>query len=84
MASRSVGGTIIKIVVASLLVGLLLSFFDTKPQELLGLLGDTAKSIFEWLAGMLEGSIEYILLGAAVVIPIWLILKAWDMLKGRN
>lgn len=84
MANKSVGGTIIKIAVASLLVGLLLSFFNTKPQELLGMLGETAKSIFKWLASMLEGSIEYILLGAAVVIPIYLVVLAWRMLRGKN
>jgi hypothetical protein len=69
-----VGATILKLLVASLLVGLVLSAFSISPRALLAKLGTTAQQIFDVFAGMLEWAVPYVLLGAVVVIPIWAIV----------
>lgn len=75
--------TIIKIAVASLLLGLLLSFFSVSPRNLLEGLGSTALEIFDIIAGMLAWAVEYILVGAIVIVPIWLILVLWRKFRGK-
>lgn len=84
MADRSsIVGTVIKIVVASLLIGLVMKAFSISPRGLLEALGDTGKKIADLLAWIVEGSLEYILIGAVVVVPIWLILKLWAVFRGK-
>jgi len=80
---KNVMSTIIKIAVASLLLGLLLSFFSVSPRDLLEGLGSTALEIFDIIAGMLAWAVEYILIGAIVIIPIWLILAVWRKFRGK-
>ena len=72
--SARIGPTIVKLVVVSLVVGLLISFFEIDPRNLLAGLGETARELFEIAAKALEWSIQYILLGAVVVVPIWALL----------
>jgi len=81
--NRSVTATIVKIVIASLLVGFALTFFDITPQGVLQTLGGTVKSIFEMILGFFRWALEYILIGAIVVVPIWLALWAWRKFRGR-
>jgi hypothetical protein len=83
MASRP-ASTIIKLVIASLLVGLALSFLDLDPQALLAGLGETALKVFEIAVRIVEWSAKFIILGAAVVIPIWLVVIGWRYFRGRT
>tara|TARA_B100001964_G_C13912717_1_gene456641 strand:- start:166 stop:471 length:306 start_codon:yes stop_codon:yes gene_type:complete len=75
--------TVIKLAIGSLLLGMLLAAFSISPQELLENLGGTVVGIFNVLASMLEWAVQYILLGAVVVIPIWLVLYAWRKFRGK-
>jgi len=76
--------TVIKIVVFSLIVGLLLSFFDIDPTELLASFGETAEKIFGVVADIIEWAVQYILLGAVVVVPIWLIFFLIGKARGKK
>ena len=73
MPSR-IGPTIVKLAVASLIVGMLTSFFELSPRKLLEGLGETVQDLFEIAASMLEWAIGYILIGAIIVVPIWAVL----------
>jgi hypothetical protein len=79
----SIRDTIIKLVLFSFVIGLLLSFFDIDPAELLKNFGATAEKIFEIVADIIEWGVKYVLLGAVVVIPIWLVIFAIGKLRGR-
>jgi len=79
----SIRDTIIKLVLFSFVIGLLLSFFDIDPAELLKNFGATAEKIFEIVADVIEWGVKYVLLGAVVVIPIWLVIFAIGKLRGR-
>jgi len=65
--------TLIKILVFSFVIGVLLSFFEINPKELLANFGDTVQDIFAIVARIIEWAVKYILLGAVVVVPIWFI-----------
>ncbi len=75
---------VVKLVVISLLVGMMLAFFDMKPEELLASLGDTVKSIFQVMVSFVEWMVPYILLGAVVVIPIWVIILVWRYFRSKD
>ena len=80
---QNVLGTIIKIVLASLILGFVLRFFEIDPKDLLLNFGDTIKSAFSWAGEFVSGSIEYVLVGAVIVIPIWLIVFLIGKLRGK-
>lgn len=65
--------TVIKLAIVCFLVGLLLAFFDVDPVSLMRHLPDTVYAIFETLLGWTRRAVPYIMLGAIVVIPIWII-----------
>ncbi len=76
--------TIIKLVVASLIVGLFLGFFDINPRALLADFGDTVLEIFSVVASVIEWAVKYLLLGAVVVVPIWLIFFLIGRMRTRQ
>ncbi|MBT6096729.1 MAG: hypothetical protein HOH04_17725 [Rhodospirillaceae bacterium] len=79
----SIRDTLIKIVLFSFVIGLLLSFFDIDPAQLLKNFGATAEKIFEIVADIIEWGVKYVLLGAVVVVPIWLVIFAIGKLRGK-
>lgn len=74
---------VLKLVVASLIVGLLLSLFNMRPEELLTRFGDTVRAIFSILVGWVETIVPYVLLGAVVVIPIWLAVVLLRVIRDK-
>ncbi len=71
---QNVAATIIKLLVLSLIVGLALNLFDLDPLSLLANFGGTVEAIFKTLVSAISWAIPHVLLGAAVVVPIWLAL----------
>jgi len=65
--------TLIKILVFSFVIGVLLSFFEINPKELLANFGDTVQEIFAIVARIVEWAVKYVLLGAVVVVPVWFV-----------
>ncbi len=82
--ARPVGRTVLKLVLWSLIVGLALKLMNVTPASVLGFLGDTAQDIFAWVVGVVEWAVPYLVLGAAVVIPIWLFMAAWRFLRSKD
>ncbi len=67
-------GTVIKLILLSLIVGLLLNWFNVSPQDLLRGMFGNIDAIFKWSVEAFGSAASYILLGAVVVVPIWAIL----------
>jgi hypothetical protein len=84
MTERFFGGpiipTLLKLAIASVVVGLLLAFFGIRPMDLWTDFMDTMGHIWQMGFGAIDWSIRYFLLGAVVVIPIWLAIRLWDVL----
>lgn len=73
----------VRLAFLSLIVGFFLVWLDIKPMDvLLGLRGIVQHF---WAMGFdaIRGVAEYVVAGAAIVIPIWLVLRLLDM-RGRN
>ena len=70
---KSAVSTIVRIAILSLLVGLALALFDISPRALVENLGSTVVEIYEVVLRAIRWSVKYILLGAVVVVPIWLV-----------
>jgi hypothetical protein len=70
---RSIVSTAVRLILLSLVVGLLFSFFHLNPPELLGSIVGRFREIADALEDLGRWSVPYILLGAEVVVPIGLV-----------
>ena len=74
----SPGSVLVKLVFLSLLVGAFLAFFDVTPLDLV-------RGVVDWLGGLFDLSFDtvrriggWVLAGAVIVIPIWLLTRLFD------
>ena len=65
--------TIVKLAIVSLLVGFALVFFGIEPTDLAKTLGSTVVKLYELVMSFMRASMKYVLIGAVVVVPIWLV-----------
>ncbi len=72
---------LLRLLIISLLVGVLLSWLDLRPAEILNGIVD----LFEWawvsVFGSLGRAVDYVLLGAAIVVPVFILSR---LLKTRR
>jgi hypothetical protein len=69
---RSLLSTTLKIAFACLVVGLILSVFGIDPWQLYGRAGDLAHDAAGAVAGFVGWAWRYVVIGAVVVVPLWL------------
>jgi hypothetical protein len=80
---KNIISTLLKLIVASLAVGFVMDYLELTPKEALKGLGNAVVEVFQMGSSVFEWGFSYILLGAAVVIPIWLIATGWKMLRNK-
>lgn len=80
----SYASTIIKLAVASLIVGWILKALNLDARDLLRWIGGFADKLMDVFAGFLGWAVGPILVGAVVVIPIWLIWFLWKKASARR
>lgn len=76
--------TTLKIVLACLLVGMVLSFIGFNALDVLQSMGKAMHFTVAWVQQNLGRAVQWILLGAIVVVPIVLIRFGLKRLKGRR
>lgn len=76
--------TLFKLLVASIVVGILLAFFGIQPIDLWRDFIDTVGRIWQMGFSAIDWSVRYVLLGAVVVLPIWLAVRLWTYLTTRH
>lgn len=81
---RITAGTVVKLVIASLCVGLVLAYLDMDPQDLLAWAHRQATNLLGDAADWVQWAIKYIFIGAVIVIPIWLINYLWRAARGKS
>jgi hypothetical protein len=64
--------TILKLVIWSIVVGAALMWLETSPGDILGWIANKIAAVWNWFAGT---GLEYLLLGATIVIPIFVISR---------
>lgn len=78
-------GVIIRLVLLSIAVGIVLSVLGITPQNFLERLNTIITNIYNLGFDAFESILGYLLLGAMVVIPIWLIMRLASARKnGRS
>lgn len=72
--------TLFKLLIASVVVGILLAFFGIQPVDLWRDFIATVGQIWRMGFDAIDWSLRYILLGAVVVVPIWFVIRLWTYL----
>lgn len=72
---KSTSTLIWKLIIASLCVGLVLSFFNIDPVELIENMPETLGRIIDVIVDVINWAGRYIILGAIIVIPIYIIFN---------
>ena len=81
---NQVFATIIKLLVASFLVGVVLSFLDIDPLRLFQHFWETVSAVADRILSFASWSVRYVALGAIVVVPLWLIPTVLRMVGRRR
>ncbi|NVJ70704.1 MAG: hypothetical protein HWE08_10150 [Alphaproteobacteria bacterium] len=72
-------GVVLKLAIWSFLVGLLLYWLEWSPGDVYGWIADKLAAIWNWLVG---SGLQYVLLGATIVVPIYLITQFKNRRRG--
>lgn len=85
---RFLGGSpiqvILRLIVISLVVGVILSAIGVSPYEILDGLERLARRVWNMGFDSIEWIWRYFLLGAVIVIPIFLIIRLFSLGRGRG
>ena len=68
-------GVIVRLVILSVVVGIILSALGLTPDNIVYRLGLLMRRIYDMGWGAVQWALGYFLLGAVIVIPIWLISR---------
>lgn len=77
-------GVIIRLVLLSIVVGIVLSALGIRPDNLFYHLNLIVRRLYDMGFGAVEWVFGYFLIGAIVVIPIWLIARLVGMGKPKQ
>ncbi|MEM7751637.1 MAG: DUF6460 domain-containing protein [Pseudomonadota bacterium] len=77
-------GVALRLIILSIVVGIVLSAMGITPQNVLYKLQLFIKRIYDLGFGAIDWVIGYFIIGAIVVIPIWLIVRLVSGLRGGD
>ena len=66
--------TLIKVLIASLVAGMILNHFGITPDELIGYTGKTREQLEELARQGLAWALPNVMLGAIVIVPVWFLI----------
>lgn len=81
MKQRNISRTLLRLFFYSLIIGLVLSALNISPESMLGAIGGTVESIFLVVVDAVEWAVPFVLIGAIVVLPIWLVMSALRFIR---
>jgi hypothetical protein len=73
--------TVVQLIVWSIVVGVVLSVLGITPYNLVDRVGLIFRRIYDLGFGAFHWAFQYFLLGAVIVVPIWLVMY---LLRGRG
>lgn len=65
----------LRLAILSVIVGVVLSFFGVTPRNFFHILDDFARHIYDLGFGAVQWVFEFLVLGAMLVVPVWLIVR---------
>ncbi len=75
---------ILKIAIASICVGLLLAITGMDPMMVWEDAFSTIASVWGWALDWFAWAGKYLIMGAIIVVPIWIAVRLFDVLFGDN
>lgn len=75
--------TLLRILVASLVVGMAMAFFGVQPTDILSWLASSVREAAANAQAWAVWTVKYVLLGAVVVVPIWVLWYLLQFLRRR-
>jgi hypothetical protein len=66
---------LVRLAIVCILVGVLLSFLGITPRNFFQVLDDFARHVYDLGFGAIEWLLKYLVLGAMLVVPIWLLMR---------
>ncbi|MGE0851571.1 MAG: DUF6460 domain-containing protein [Hyphomicrobiaceae bacterium] len=78
----SIAGTLIRLVLLSIVVGIIFSALDITPYNLVERLQQLIRNIADLGADAFKSAFGYFLIGAVIVFPIWFVVRLIRMSKG--
>ena len=86
-AGRNIGKTILQLVVACIFVGAILAVLDISPFGFWRAIFNGARNLVDAIAGsfgeIVSNLLTYFLLGAAIVVPVWLVSRLLSRRRGK-
>jgi hypothetical protein len=76
--------TLVKVAVASLIVGTILAHFGITADQILRDIGLTPERLMEWARQGFAWALPNLLLGAIIIVPIWLVVAIFRPPGQRN
>ena len=76
-------GVIVRLILLSIVIGVLLAALGVDPWNIWRSLESLARRIMNMGFEAVEWILRYFLLGAVIVIPIWVIVRLFRMMRGR-
>jgi hypothetical protein len=80
----SVSGTLVRLVLLSIVVGVVFSVLGITPFNLIERIEQLARRILDLGFDAIRSAFAYFLLGAVVVIPIWFIMRLLKLGRPRE
>jgi Family of unknown function (DUF6460) len=80
----SVAATVLRLLIISLIVGVVLSALGINASNLFYSLNLLARRVYDLGFGAIDWILQYLLVGAIVVIPIWLVARILGAAKSRR
>jgi hypothetical protein len=77
-------GIVIRLALLSLVVGIVLSALGISPANLIHHLDMIARRIYDMGFGAIDWVLRYMLVGAVVVVPIWIVARLIRALGGSR
>jgi len=73
---------ILRLAIISVVVGIVLRVLGILPYDLFRAIPDLVEMIYEFGRGWAEAAYHYFLLGAVIVVPVWLLVRFVKFLGG--
>lgn len=77
-------GTVAKLLLASFAVGMVLAYFDIRPEEIINYARDRLADVFGNATQYASEATTFVLLGAVIVVPLWLVSYIWRALRNKQ
>ena len=77
-------GVILRLAVISIIVGIVMSALNIRPDKLIYHVRLIVGRLSELSLGFVEGAFGYLLLGAVIVVPIWIVVRLFSALRGPS